>query len=182
MAVEAKRGCGYRRVHGTYLVGELGGFGCHRLPLKLYEHAEFFRGYKEINPKEILGKCYNCDSAHQPFCVVCNPPDEDVHGLMFVGEQYYTPQGFLDEAASQGISKRISRIPNNLELGKTIVYLAHRKCSFGNMQVPAVFMAFRPQRVEQLIWESENVAEIVEEMKAKGITPVVIPDGDREHR
>lgn len=35
MAVEAKRGCGYRKIGGTYLVGGGIGVPCDRLPLAL---------------------------------------------------------------------------------------------------------------------------------------------------
>jgi len=47
---------------------------------------------------------------------------------MGVGEKYYkTPGDFIAEGARLGISKRIPFIPKELELGKTIVYLAHPK-------------------------------------------------------
>lgn len=35
MAIEAKRGCGFRKVGGTYLVSEGEGMPCDRLPIKL---------------------------------------------------------------------------------------------------------------------------------------------------
>ena len=45
----------------------------------------------------------------------------------------------------------------------------------------AIFYAFRPQRVEMLIWESEATSENLEKLKKRGITPIVVPDGDPDH-
>lgn len=51
-------------------------------------------------------------------------------------------------------------------------------------EVPALFYAFRPTRVELLIWESALkglLPEEVEAFKQKGITLVPVPDGDTDH-
>jgi len=36
MAVEAKRGCGYRKVGGLYIVSGGQGISCHRLPMNIH--------------------------------------------------------------------------------------------------------------------------------------------------
>ncbi|GAI02867.1 unnamed protein product [marine sediment metagenome] len=129
---------------------------------------------------------------------------------MSVGEKYYkTPQDFVKEALAMGISKRIPFIPKGLELGRTIVYLAHpRACE---VKEPAVlqqamaiveeaqtnqprlletdkvekklgiFCAFIPKRVEKLIWESQATPEELEKLEKRGISPIIIPNGDADH-
>ena len=126
---------------------------------------------------------------------------------MSVGEKYYkTPQDFVKEALAMGISKRIPFIPKGLELGKTIIYLAHPKAC--EVKEPAalqeamaiveeaqtkrprlleaekvekklgIFCAFIPKRVEKLVWESELTDEKREQLEKRGITPVSIPNGE----
>ncbi|MBA7678382.1 hypothetical protein ES703_86657 [subsurface metagenome] len=107
-----------------------------------------------------------------------------------------------------GVSKRIPFIPKGLELGKTVVYLAHPKCE---VKEPAVlqqampivegaetnqprlldtdkvtkglgiFCAFIPKRVEKLIWEKDATPEELGKLEHRGISPVIIPNGDKEH-
>ena len=129
---------------------------------------------------------------------------------MGVGEKYYkTPDDFMAEAHRLGISKRIPFIPKELELGKTIVYLAHPKAC--EVREPAVmqqamaileeaqtqrprmletatierrqgiFSAFIPQRVEKLIWETDATPEELDKLNKRGITPVIIKNGDADH-
>jgi len=129
---------------------------------------------------------------------------------MNVGEKYYkTPQDFVKESLAMGISKRIPFIPKGLELGKTVIYLAHPKAC--EVKIPAalqeamsiveeaqtkqpklleaernekklgIFCAFIPKRVEKLVWESELTDEKREQLEKRGITPVPISDGDADH-
>ena len=184
MAIEPKRGCGYRKVGGIYLVGDdLTLDACHRLPLPI--KMAFFRGYLVINPYQEFRKC-NCDPQHGQGCFVCNPPNQNNHGLMFVGESYYTPSNFIDEARRLGVSKRIPYVPAHCIPGHSIVYLAIKNMPFkqtqGTIYQPAVFFAFRIKRIEQLIWNSQATDEMLAAMAKKGLTPVRIPDGDRDHR
>jgi hypothetical protein len=49
-------------------------------------------------------------------------------GLLWIGEEFYkTPEDFNREAGEMGISRRITSIPRGYEIGKTWVFLAHRK-------------------------------------------------------
>ena len=188
MAVEPKRGCGYRKVGALYLVADKEDFvACHRLPVAIPE-IKFFRGYKSINPYKLL---YRCDKLNLYFdcvnCTVCNPPDEDNHGLMFVGKKFYTAESFTKEAMKLGISKRIANIPENFKLGKTVVYLAMQDIEFkiegGSVFYNAIFMSFKPKRIEKIITETQaKNEEFMKELKEKGITPVVVPDNDPDHQ
>lgn len=115
--------------------------------------------------------------------------------LMWVGAKFYSPEEFVKEAQEMGVSKRIGEIPKGLKLGETWVLLAHRKVAFYNNSIkdpkvglrfepdykPAIFYAFQPQRIELLIWESDATPQRLEELKKKDITPVIVPDKEREH-
>ena len=214
MAQEEMRGCGYRHVGGLYLCGEYISVPCDRLPHPLDVcpvcggGIKVSRGFTKINPLRLFGVHQPCEDKW-PGCFVCEPKDEPAF-IMGVGERYYkTPADFITEGARLGISKRIPFIPKELELGKTIVYLAHPKAcqvthpavlqkamaivSGGEQDQPrllesekpeykmGIFSAFIPHRVEKLIWEKDATVEELESLQKRGITPVVIKDGDTDH-
>jgi len=213
-AVETKRGCGYRRVGGLYLCGEYISVPCDRLPYPLDicptcgGGIKVSRGFTKINPLSLFAYHQPCGDRFRP-CFMCDPKDEPAF-IMGVGARFYkTPGDFQEEAHRLGVSKRIPFIPKEMELGKTIVYLAHPKaCEIREpafmQQVMAIvedakperprlletekvesrqgiFTAFIPQRVERLIWERDATLEELERLKKRGITPVVIKDGDTDH-
>jgi len=153
MAVEAKRGCGYRKVGGIYLVGGDMAHECDRLPFPLEvcpccgAGIKFTRGWTWIKPERLFrgnhgrttmveGKpaiTVGCRCPVQcPSCfpsIVFNDPeanDTGRAGLLWIGKQFYaTPADFVREGMQQGISRRISAIPLGFELGKTWVFFAH---------------------------------------------------------
>lgn len=212
MAVEGIRGCGYRKVGGLYLCGSYISVPCDRLPLPLEvcpvcgQGVKVSRGFTKINPYRLWGIHQDCIDFHP--CFVCDPKDE-VAFIMGVGERYYTPEEFLDEAKRMGVSKRIPFIPKELKLGETIVYLAHPKaCEVHQgaalQQAMAmveeaktsrprlleaekvekawgIFAAFIPKLVEKLVWKSELTDEKREQLEKRGISPIIIPDGDKDH-
>ena len=214
MAVEELRGCGYRKVGGLYLCGEYTSVPCDQVPMPLTvcpvcgQGIKVSRGFTQINPYRLWGIHQDCEDRIRP-CFLCDPKDEPAY-IMLVGAGYYkTPEDFLDEANRLGISKRIPFISRGLELGRTIVSLAHSK-AFEAMVEPAlqqamaiveesqtrqpklmeaerkekklgIFCAFIPKRVEKLIWKSELTDEKREQLEKRGITPVPVPDGDRDH-
>ncbi len=129
MAIEPKRGCGYRKVDGLYLEGVYIPVPCDRLPVELGacpvcgSGIHFTRAMIEINPLKLWGYHQPCGDHFRP-CKVCDPPDELAY-IMMVGSKFYSPESFLEEANRLGISKRLPFIPKKLIVGKTIVYLAH---------------------------------------------------------
>jgi len=214
MAQETKRGCGYRKVGGLYLCGEYISVPCDRLPYPLDVcptcggGIKVSRGFTKINPLKLFGYHQPCSGRIRP-CFVCDPKDEMAY-IMGVGEKYYkTPRDFMVEAQQLGVSKRIPWIPDELELGKTIVYLAHPKACEVKTSValqhamaivrtennnepwlleseqveykPGIFSAFIPHRVEKLIWEHDATPETLERLNKRGITPIIIKDGDIDH-
>lgn len=214
MAQEAIRGCGYRRVGGLYLCGEYIPVRCDRLPYPLEicptcgGGIKVSRGFTKINPLTLFGYHQPCGDRIRP-CFVCDPTEAPAF-IMGVGEKFYkTPGDFLEEAHQLGISKRIPFIPKDLELGKTIVYLAHPKACQVKESVAlqkmlaivsgdesnqpklldtekveyklGIFSAFIPHRVEKLVWEKDATPEELEKLEKRGITPVIIKDGDVDH-
>ena len=226
MAVEQKRGCGFRKVDGLYLVADGLWAECDRLPLPVGscpvcgEGTHFPRAPKEINPQALFGDHAPCNdgmfvrvshydwgggSSHEGWmsvaevetlqrsggntvnvlklCHVCQPTDS-IGYLLGVGEKFYSPQTFITEARTLGLSKRIPAMPKHLELGKTWVYLVHRRAMVDQATDEpqmAIFAAFIPQRVEMPVWESQLTDKKREELQKRGITPVPIPDGDKDH-
>jgi len=228
MAVEAKRGCGFRKVGGLYLVAPPLNFHCDRgvIPLVVCKSCgggiKPSRGWTWINPrglfdvhyvavpdptKERLRKAlaeiapgyivknpveYCPDCKHG--CFLCLPPSGN-EGLLWIGDKFYSPDGFLKEAIALGVSRRIAAVPRGFELGKTIVYVAHRKAIkkvgfavFGEdipepEFVPGIFAAFRPTAIEKIVTETEARDEIeMKRLQKQGITPVVVPHDDPDHR
>lgn len=145
MAVEEKRGCGYRKIGGTYLESDAGGFECGRLPVPLLpcplcdQRPRFTRGMSRISPRNILHAAPVCafaevlvpggEGATSARCAVC-PFDrafsQEQVGLMWVGGKFYTPSEFTDEAGRLGVSKRIGSVPKWFKVGMW-VFLAHEQ-------------------------------------------------------
>jgi hypothetical protein len=135
MAVEAKRGCGFRVVGGTYLVAGPGGFDCGRLPIPLLpcalcDHVPgFIRGMRKVVPKNFLHAAPVCARTTTQACDVCpfERAFERAQGaMMWVGDKFYTSESFTEEASTLGPSKRIGKVPHWFKLGMW-VYMAHEK-------------------------------------------------------
>ena len=211
MAVEAIRGCGYRKVGGLYLCGAGPGMECDRLPYELKvcpvcgAGVKFSRGFTWLDWMAYAG--YHSDHIHEgpkctcalkttykELCPICNPGEHyQPSGLLWVGESFYTPEAFIQEAIQMGVSRRIAAIPKNLKLGETWVLFACKEAvkKFGVYEkdpelgtaegAPGVFYAFRPQRLELLLWQSDFTHDKAVELEKRHITPILIPDGDVEH-
>ena len=198
MAVEAKRGCGYRKIGGLYLVGDPGEhFSCDRLPIPLLtcptcgEGIKPTRGWTWVFPYNLF------QGDHDPCkcgigCPICSPELLGRKaGLTWIGTQFYTPTTFAKEALTLGVSRRISSVPRGLVLGKTWVLVGHRQAAktpapgtvTGEKPCPGIFYAFIPQRLEMIITESYSEDEkFMEKLEKRGITPVVVPADDKDHR
>jgi hypothetical protein len=118
MAIEQRRGCGYRKAGGLYLVGALNNMvPVDYLPTCI-DYAQT-RGATWAEPKRLL---------------LGVPPGEaaayrarEKALLMWVGAEHYaTTADFLAEARSIGVSKRIQSIPDDAKIGDAVA-LAHPK-------------------------------------------------------
>jgi hypothetical protein len=213
MAVEKARGCGYRKVNGLYLVGDVNTVAlCDRLPYKIdncpvcSSGLKFSRGWSWIDWQKYAGEHGSLIDALSPErknaecrddvnCPICWPSRfVQPYGLIWVGEKFYTPDAFVRESLQLGISRRIPftgsipRMSKNLKLGETWILFAHKhvikvgKDALGkDLYEPAIFHSFRPTRLELLLWESEAVPERLLELEKAGITPIIIPNGDKDH-
>lgn len=216
MAIEKKRGCGYRKVGGLYMVTGAFGESCDRLPIeakvcsccgegikqglgwKWVEPFRMFKGKHSDSPvnaisgskKKQIGtqKC-SC----KPYCVVCNPVEDEKAGLMWVGTRFYpTPEDFLKESAEMGISKRVKSIPHDFEIGKTWILLAHPKAILRiditakdekakKTYLPGIFAVFKPTKIELLVQEKKATKAAIKKLEKRGITTVIVPDNDPDH-
>lgn len=141
MAVEAKRGCGYREAGGIYLVTSGLGEPCERLPVPLEccptcgEGVRQTRAFRWIKSELMSENARACDfnPKHCPRCPICQPvllerhaEPKDSMGLLWVGEKFYpTVEDWGREAAKLGVSKRIAAIPKGLVVGKTWIAVGH---------------------------------------------------------
>jgi len=220
---EEKRGCGYRKPSksgvGIYLVGPAFDAPCGRMPFELKAcptcggGIKPSRGWNWITPSELFkrpegtGRCgayEGEDSASIRWldvCVSCplgGAIPEGKHGLIWIGEGHYpTPEDFLMEAKRMGLSRKIGALPKGFELGKTVVYLAHRKAfrespvrmKDGTLNydaerfLPGIFATFKPTGVDLVIADADAVPEKAEKLAEKigdGARIVkVIPKGEQ---
>lgn len=184
---EQRRGCGFRKVGGLYLVCEGPGAECGNLPLPLghcpvcTQGIKPARGWTWIEPPRLFQVAPACCAPHALGCARCPVGGAlpERAGLLWVGEAFYaTPSDFDREAQELGISRRIPALPRGFEAGKTWVFLAHRSaCAspdpFGGDPRPGVFRVFRPTAVEQVVTGTEP-DEQIEALVKRGITPVVV--------
>jgi len=195
-SLEWKRGCGYRKPGGLYLVSDPGGRKCGRIPFPLTVCAccgEGFRpsrGFRWVDGDKLLDHADSCKLSARE-CVGCPASGRgDNIGrslLIWVSPEHYTVEEFDKETNEVGISRRITgdALPRSLVLGKTWVFLAHRDAivRFSGMTLeehpsldepeytPGVFKLFLPTRVEKIVTGEETDYEI-EALVERGITPV----------
>ena len=175
---EAKRGCGWRSPGadgvGVYLRG-IGVFDpCHRLPFPLTvcgccgQGIKQSRGFTWIAPERLFAPdveptcSIKCKCYLNPFGAITKDRWPQMAGLMWVGAKYYTPEKFIREAETMGISKKVATVPIGFELGKDIIYMAHPKAvrdwlDTENPYKPGVFMVFKPTHVDLVVDSPENI-------------------------
>lgn len=190
---DRKRGCGWRKAGGLYLVAEGVDRACGVLPIPLERCPVCNHGIKPsrgwtwvdvapLIPRTDLGEII-C-RAPNGYCKSCSFPREGKHGLLWIGEQFYaTPQQWLRETASQGVSRRITALPNGFKLGETWVLVAHRKAIVDGVflgpegpihhWIPGIFQAFKPSAVEYVVKDDDSEDKL-KQLEKRGITPVRI--------
>jgi len=192
------RGCGWRKEGGLYLIADGAPFACGKLPLPLTicptcgGGIKFSRGVTWINP-EPLFKHRAClglaEDGEVRGCGLCPLWDDRLHLmgdkalLLWVGEKFYSIESFTQEATSQGISRRIASIPHDFKLGKTWVFLAHKKGiqvdTNGEYWESAIFTVFKPSAIEYVVHPDDDEDKLNRLVK-KGVTPVRIERVDEQ--
>lgn len=193
---ESARGCGYRKPGGFYLVSAGIGSPCFKLPILLEvcpccgSGIKPARGFTWINSSLFAGPCGKNQTAQGCGSCPLGIPGQKM-GLLWVGEKFYKfPADFTREAIVKGISRRISQIPHDFEIGKTWIVLGHRRAiaqffHFGETTMlaqksepsvtykPGIFHAFRPSAIEYVVTGKET-DEDLERLTRRGITPVEV--------
>jgi hypothetical protein len=140
--IEGRRGCGFRKPGGIYLVGPATGYPCCKLPFPLTvcpccnQGIKPARSWTWVDVDKLLFPIENPQSAfiHNDHCNMNCPlsrPGIGKAGLLWIGGSFYkTPGEFLSEANEMGISRRIPSVPKEFVVGETWVLLAHRECIY----------------------------------------------------
>src|SRR5258706_1411764 len=199
MAVEKRRGCGYRKMGGLYLVSGKLGAPCCRLPLPLHvcptcsQGIKQARGWAWIDPVKLFGSenspptCFG--SAIWAACPLGDVGGKigNAAGLLWIGGKFYpTTESFAQEAAALGVSRRIGALPRGFVVGKTWVFLAHARAlepGLANDQTATagVFRVFLPERIEKIVKLSEfNIIAAIQARKGSGIALDVNAEDFRE--
>jgi len=200
MAVEAKRGCGFRKAGGLYLVSDGLSEPCERLPIPVVpcpccgERIQQVRGFQWVTREYALKAAKPCSGSGEHShrsCAVCTPDvaTQEKYGLIWVGEQFYpTMDDWAKEAMKLGVSKRVSAIPKGVEIGVTWVLVAHPKGMTNptpkdkdDLFAPAICSAFRVKRIELIVTPSMKVQKWVKDLVKKGVTLVEVPENDPDH-
>lgn len=206
VVTEGPRGCGYRKEGGKYLISEGTSHPCSMLPIEVTRcpccdaGVKPARGWAWFSPKMFF--TFECPKCKHYELGGCEPFRQDRAGIMWMGSKFYpTPEDWMNEADKMGVSRRISQIPKDLVLGKTWVFIGHRKAlgktcpdcegdglgkdideesrickqceGRGSIQIPGVFHVFRPTRIEQVVNEDITKKE-ADKLIKRGITPVVV--------
>jgi len=195
--VEGKRGCGYRKPGGLYLVNRSDAKPCGRIPFPLTvcpccgEGFRPSRGYRWVDGQKLLETAPECSfDKCDDDCSFREGNEENVGRAILIWvspENYPTPDDFLIESGEMGVCRRLSgdQIPRGLIVGETWIFLAHREAidpfppdkksdsmwKPGN--IPGVFHAFVPAMIEYVVTGEETDAEITRLVK-RGITPVQV--------
>lgn len=174
--IEGKRGCGFRKVGGTYLIAGKPSAPCGRLPLPIPARCPCCsagikpaRGWTWMDPRPLFapkpcgyvhdtpGSTYLQLHATCPLNDKCLPARA---GLLWVGGSFYpTADAYMEEARTMGLSRRIKSVPKDFVVGEHWVMLAHRKC----IAPPPTAIPFgEMDRTQLLNWLSDHKAEQAE--------------------
>ena len=176
---DRRRGCGWRKAGGLYLVADGPARECGRLPIPLEVCPTCGGGFKPsrgwtwINGTALAAQ-RPCQSHDCTTCPLGRPMGRC--GLLWIGAAYYRrPSDWLAEALRQGVSRRIPAIPRGLELGRTWVMLAHRQAlhNLDGSSTAAVVYMFRPQAIEYVVGGDETEDQL-QQLADRGVTLVRI--------
>lgn len=171
MAVEAKRGCGYRKVGGLYLVDDGEGRACCKMPIELSVcpccggGIKQTRGWTWVDAGRLFPST-PCSSGlvEKLACPAATPALMGRVGLLWIGEKFYPrPVDFLTEASKLGISRRLSAVPREYRAGETWVLFAHPKA------------VEKPRTVAQ--WGATTDWSIIDPITLEPIDGETVPSG-----
>lgn len=189
---EKRRGCGYRKQGGLYLMAGGPAGPCGKLPLPLEvcsccgQGIKPARGWTWVGGQKLFGnvRCsFGIEEGKsrqycKDRCILDHPPER--MGLLWVGEAFYpTPEHFLQEGLAVGISRRLHAIPLDFKVGDTWVLMAHRKAITVHdtnkpdpdavaLSIPGIFSVFQPQSIEYVV-KADDSEEKLASLEARGV-------------
>lgn len=193
---EPRRGCGYRKKGGFYLVADGRGYNCEAFPIPLHpcptcgHTVSQVRSFQWISTKLLLRKQCGAKKDHCNACPILAYQELDQIGLMWVGKKFYpTPESFLHEAKKQGISKRIAieLFPDKFKIGESWLALAHPEAvtmiddAGEEFPGPGLFMIFQPKAIEYVVKPGDS-EERLKELEERGfiLVNVITPEDDKK--
>ena len=174
---EQKRGCGYRKKGGLYLMGGASSTGCCKLPFPLTVCKSCGGGIKQTRGFTwINSDLFQATACTFPGSCPFSKPEQAL-GLICVGESYYkTPSLFSRESEYMGISRRIAQLPRGMVAGKTWVALAHPKAitiKYGTQYSPGIFSVFLVTEIQYVVTGRETTEEL-DRLEKRGIQAVEV--------
>lgn len=186
---EARRGCGRRDKKGALYLVDLDPDNfrnCGKLPVPLGPCPVCGEGIKParqwvwIESEAILAEARKKPCAQDAGlgclgCAMDTAATTGRAGLLWIGEKYYSPASFNQEAAAMGISRRVAFLPKGFEIGSTWVFLAHIHAVKGKdgKLGPGIIAAYRPKAAEIVCDGTETAGEVDGYIK-RGLTPVKV--------
>ena len=177
---EIERGCGYRKEGGLYVCAGAPSVSSKALPLPLaicptcHSGVKQSRSWTWIEPAPLFLEHDIWDWPPGPYTKNVALRSHAIRvkaGLLWIGETFYkTPKEFLDEGAAQGISRRISALPNDFVVGLTRIFFAHPVAmpgwddelgeftDDGEQNGPGIFSSFVPHTIEYILKQDEREA------------------------
>jgi len=137
---KVRRGCGYRKVGGLYLMTDPGEMAaCGILPKELEQCPCCGGGVKhKIGFSWVQARLLNIEPAEVDGCPICADRRDACMlrtlaqstrtkvGLIWIGASYYPEADeFIDEAQALGMSRRVHAVPKGFTLGTDWILLAH---------------------------------------------------------
>ena len=182
LSYETPRRCGMRRP-GFYLVGAFMSTSCGRLPIPLVDcdcsdcvlSLKRARGWSIADAQTLFSR-YPCLHSNKKKCATCVTSKIKRARLLWIDAHYYPePVNFVNEAISaRGISKRLSLLPRQIEIGLDWVLLAHRRIEFWTPKkklLPGIFAVWRPEKIEYVKSASDPIEQL-DRLEKRGITIV----------
>lgn len=138
--VKIRRGCGYRKVGGLYLMTDPGQMApCGILPKELEQCPCCGGGVKhKIGFSWVQARLLSIDRAEVEGCPICAGRRDACMlrmlaengktkvGLIWIGASYYPEADeFIDEAQALGMSRRVHAAPKGFKVGEDWILLAH---------------------------------------------------------
>ena len=191
---ESKRGCGWRKPGGLYLMTDGPVRRCGLMPLPLdrcptCDHGvKPSRGWTWIDAGTLFAQeDPQCGRPQCGDCPVAEPRRLTLGkaGLLWIGSKFYpTPREFMAETLAMGMSRRIAAIPKDFKVGQTWLFLAHQKAieierapEAGELLTPktdyraGIVYVAKPTRIEYVIKGDETQAEL-EALEQRGLSLV----------